>query len=470
MALNYLHAKISLLPRLFQPTYDALFSKLPLWCRWRLLALQPLNIIVALISAPHWLFSNRYEVMYVPTRDGSARRCLVFRPPLTPKNPSSMSEDTQAASTAKGSLTGLDECSEGEGEGAKREDENNNQTSTANLRLPPLHIDIHGGSFIGGFPEQGSRFCSLLSSRTGAVVISCTYRVAPRYTYPAAHDDVDDILAWVVEHAEELGGDREVLTVGGSSAGGGLGLSAVVGWHARQALLNEQDEDRKGKGKAQRKVDADADADEDRCRKQNVDIKAYLAHYAALDLRTPPQAKPRPANFPAKDPLSFMLPLYDIYAGANRSENLSNARLHPILSEKKWLPRDMFFVVAGIDILVHEQLTFVERVKAEIERDGDSEEGEERSVEARVFERGFHGWLECELLFSFLSLITRTTTNRDPKTKLVLDGATENFANSNRSTENDPRGRTRCGFRRQCRFHQGCASEVWMVLSNLRVD
>jgi acetyl esterase/lipase len=391
MALNYLHAKISLLPRLFQPTYDALFSTLPLWCRWRLLALQPLNILVALISAPHWLFSNRYEVMYVPTRDGSARRCLVFRPPPTPKNPSSMSEDAQAASTAKGSLTGLDECSEGEGEGAKREDENNNQTSTANLRLRPLHIDIHGGSFIGGFPEQGSRFCSLLSSRTGAVVISCTYRVAPRYTYPAAHDDVDDILAWVVGHAEELGGDREVLTVGGSSAGGNLGLSAVVGWHAKHG-------NREGKRDREEAKDGDTRGRGD----HKVNIKAYLAHYAALDLHTPPQAKPRPANFPAKDPLSFMLPLYDIYAGANRSENLSNARLHPILSEKKWLPRDMFFVVAGIDILVDEQLSFVARVKAEIKRDQDEggEEGE-RSVEAKVFDRGFHGWLECELYFPF---------------------------------------------------------------------
>lgn len=49
-------------------------------------------------------------------------------------------------------------------------------------------------------------------------------------------------------------------------------------------------------------------------------------------------------------------------------------------------------VVPTIDILLHEQLTFVERVKQDIESLG--ERGKGRRVEAMVMEGCFHGWLE----------------------------------------------------------------------------
>jgi hypothetical protein len=51
------------------------------------------------------------------------------------------------------------------------------------------------------------------------------------------------------------------------------------------------------------------------------------------------------------------------------------------------------FIVAGIDILVHEQLTFIERVKSELKELGDGN----RNFEAIVFDRGFHGWLGRQL-------------------------------------------------------------------------
>jgi hypothetical protein len=68
MALQYLKAKLSILPHVFSPTFDAIFSTLPFWQRWRLLLLQPLNIIGALLCTPQLLLNNRYSVIYVPTR------------------------------------------------------------------------------------------------------------------------------------------------------------------------------------------------------------------------------------------------------------------------------------------------------------------------------------------------------------------------------------------------------------------
>lgn len=96
-------------------------------------------------------------------------------------------------------------------------------------RLRPLHVDIHGGGFIGGIPEYDAPFCTQVAKTTGAVVVSLTYRFAPRYPYPAAHDDVEDAILWLVDNAEELfGADPEFLTLSGSSVGGTLALGAAL--------------------------------------------------------------------------------------------------------------------------------------------------------------------------------------------------------------------------------------------------
>lgn len=96
-------------------------------------------------------------------------------------------------------------------------------------RLRPLHVDIHGGGFIGGIPEYDAPFCTQVAKTTGAVVISVAYRFAPRYPYPAAHDDVEDAILWLLKNAEGLfGADPDLLTVSGSSAGGTLALGAAL--------------------------------------------------------------------------------------------------------------------------------------------------------------------------------------------------------------------------------------------------
>lgn len=337
MALSYLSAKLSILPRLFQPSYDAIFSTLPFSQRWRLLLLQPINLLAALLTAPYWLFNNRYSVLYIPTRSGT-QRCLLFQPPVSKPRKQ------------------------------KKEKEEEDKPR-------PLHIDLHGGAFIGGSPEQGARWCAYLSDNTGAVVVSCSYRVAPRHVFPAAHDDVDDVVSWVLDHAAaELNADPNLLTVGGASVGANLALSVA------QYLLH-----RRSVSSPPTTLTYTATA------------KGLLAFCAPVDFRLPPEEKPRPPNFPTRDPLSFLMPLYDAYAGGpTRQRAWDDARLNSFLAGREMLPRDVLFVAAGVDILLDEQVRFVERVRAE---------GEGEGVEMRVWERGFHGWLECECLFHFLMLV-----------------------------------------------------------------
>ncbi|KAL8685476.1 MAG: hypothetical protein Q9218_007736, partial [Villophora microphyllina] len=96
-------------------------------------------------------------------------------------------------------------------------------------RLRPLHVDIHGGGFIGGIPEYDAPFCTQVAKSTGAVVVSVGYRFAPRYPYPAAHEDVEDAILWLLKNAEStFGADPKLLTISGSSAGGTLAIGASL--------------------------------------------------------------------------------------------------------------------------------------------------------------------------------------------------------------------------------------------------
>lgn len=112
-----------------------------------------------------------------------------------------------------------------------------------------------------------------------------------------------------------------------------------------------------------------------------------------IDLRLAPWEKPKSGNFPEKDPMAVLLPLYDSYAGPARQTYMQDARLNPVIKPVEDLPGRILLIVPGIDVLVHEELTFVERVKTELK---DAGLEDERSVEAVIFQNAFHGWFECQ--------------------------------------------------------------------------
>ena len=92
-------------------------------------------------------------------------------------------------------------------------------------------MSYHGGGWVLGTLDSAGSICRRLARRTGCIVVSVDYRLAPEHPFPAAVTDADSALSWVAANAETFGGDPNRLGVAGTSAGGNL--AAVVARHAR---------------------------------------------------------------------------------------------------------------------------------------------------------------------------------------------------------------------------------------------
>jgi acetyl esterase len=95
----------------------------------------------------------------------------------------------------------------------------------------PILVWYHGGGWVVGDLETADTTCRKLANRSGALVISVDYRLAPEHPAPASVEDCWAALRWVVEAGAGLGGDPSRLAVGGDSAGGNL--SALMAARAR---------------------------------------------------------------------------------------------------------------------------------------------------------------------------------------------------------------------------------------------
>ncbi|WP_435344698.1 alpha/beta hydrolase [Haloarchaeobius sp. HRN-SO-5] len=93
-------------------------------------------------------------------------------------------------------------------------------------RPAPALVFAHGGGFVLGTLDSADDLARRLAARTGSVVVSVDYRLAPEHPCPAAVADVAAVVEWVLEGTADLGVDPGRVGVAGSSAGANLAAMA----------------------------------------------------------------------------------------------------------------------------------------------------------------------------------------------------------------------------------------------------
>lgn len=95
-------------------------------------------------------------------------------------------------------------------------------------RHNPIVLYFHGGGFVTGDLDSHDASARAIARRTGAIVVSPAYRLAPEHRFPAAHDDAWAAWQWLVANSAALHGDTARLAVAGEDAGGNLALNVAL--------------------------------------------------------------------------------------------------------------------------------------------------------------------------------------------------------------------------------------------------
>lgn len=89
-------------------------------------------------------------------------------------------------------------------------------------RNAPLYINLHGGGFVMGQPEDDDLFCERVYKELGIHVFNIDYPLAPEYPFPKDKETVYEVIKYMTEHEKELGVDCSKMLIGGHSAGANI--------------------------------------------------------------------------------------------------------------------------------------------------------------------------------------------------------------------------------------------------------
>ncbi|MET8003457.1 alpha/beta hydrolase [Nonomuraea glycinis] len=98
----------------------------------------------------------------------------------------------------------------------------------------PVVVYFHGGGWVFGSVRRNDALGRDLAIRTGAVVVSVDYRLAPEHPFPGAADDAWTVLRDIFARPAFYQSNGSIALVGDSAGGN---LAAVAAWQARDAGL-----------------------------------------------------------------------------------------------------------------------------------------------------------------------------------------------------------------------------------------
>ena len=92
----------------------------------------------------------------------------------------------------------------------------------------PVVVFCHGGGWVLCDLDTHDDVARQIATASNCVVVSVDYRLSPEHKFPAAVDDVYQVLGWVHVNANALAVDRNRIALIGDSAGGNLAAVAAL--------------------------------------------------------------------------------------------------------------------------------------------------------------------------------------------------------------------------------------------------
>lgn len=92
----------------------------------------------------------------------------------------------------------------------------------------PIVAFFHGGGWVLSSVDGHDAIARRIAARSGAMVVSVDYRLAPEAAFPGPHDDCWAAIEWLSQHGSAWGGDPSRLAVCGDSAGGNLAAGVAI--------------------------------------------------------------------------------------------------------------------------------------------------------------------------------------------------------------------------------------------------
>ena len=92
----------------------------------------------------------------------------------------------------------------------------------------PVIVYYHGGGWVIAGPGTYESSAVALAEKTGAVVVAVSYRQAPEFPFPTAHEDAFATYQWARDSAAVINGDPERVATAGESAGGNMSVAVAL--------------------------------------------------------------------------------------------------------------------------------------------------------------------------------------------------------------------------------------------------
>jgi acetyl esterase/lipase len=187
-----------------------------------------------------------------------------------------------------------------------------------------VYLFFHGGGWVLGGADQQDGLLAKSAARTGCVVVSVDYRLAPEHPYPAAPDDCEVVAVWLAKGARrEFGSDR--LVIGGASAGAHLAVLTLLRMRDRHGYN---------------------------------DFQAANLTYGVFDLSETPSQSRAPQQYMI--PLATMRWFYDHYVP---TQDRRDPDVSPLYASLHDMPQALF-TVGTLDPLLDDTLYMVSRWQA----------------------------------------------------------------------------------------------------------